>query len=212
MPDLSHLVPRTLDRVLRVPNRIVLRTFFDLEVEGVENLPREGGVVIAANHFSHLDPPLITINLDRYIRFLALDELFEDSKMFGLLLEFFGTIPLDRDGYPISAMREAIRHITSGGVLGVFPEGRRVERWGEDEPKRGAAWLAKMTDAPLIPVAIVGTEHSLAPGERAFRRTAVKIWVEKPIWWADYEGSHDPLVSMMDDWYAAVNGRVQHWS
>jgi 1-acyl-sn-glycerol-3-phosphate acyltransferase len=212
MPDLSHLVPRTLDRVLRVPNRIVLRTFFDLEVEGVENLPREGGVVIAANHFSHLDPPLITINLDRYIRFLALDELFEDSKMFGLLLEFFGTIPLDRDGYPISAMREAIRHITSGGVLGVFPEGRRVERWGEDEPKRGAAWLAKMTDAPLIPVAIVGTEHSLAPGERAFRRTAVKIWVEKPIWWTDYEGSPDPLVSMMDDWYAAVNGRVQHWS
>ena len=212
MPDLSHLVPRTLDRVLRVPNRIVLQTFFDLEVEGVENLPREGGVVIAANHFSHLDPPLIAINLDRYIRFLALNELFEDSKTFGLLLKFFGTIPLDRDGYPISAMREAIRHITNGGVLGVFPEGRRVERWGEDEPKRGAAWLAKMTDAPLIPVAIVGTEHSLAPGERAFRRTAVKIWVEKPIRWADYGGSPDPLVSMMDDWYAAVNGRVQHWS
>lgn len=212
MPDRSHLAPRTIDRVFRVPNRLVLRTFFDLEIEGAENLPHNGGAVIAANHFSHLDPPLIAINLDRYVRYLAVDELFEESKAFGLLLDFFGTIPLDRDGYPISAMREAIGYISEGGILGVFPEGRRVERWGEDAPKKGAAWLAKMTGAPLIPVAIVGTEHSLAPGERAFRRTAVKIWVEKPLMWADYEDEPEPLVAMMADWYSAVDGRVQHWS
>lgn len=212
MPDLSHIVPRSLDRVLRLPNRIVLRTFFDLEVEGAANLPRDGGVVIAANHFSHLDPPLIDINLDRYIRFLAVDELFEESRTFALLLGFLGTIPLDRDGYPLAAMREAVGHIRGGGALGVFPEGRRVERWGEDPPKRGAAWLARMTGAPLVPVAIVGTEHSLAPGESAFRRTAVKIWVEKPIWWTEYVDSSDPMASMMDDWYTAVDGRVQHWN
>jgi len=99
-----------------------------------------------------------------------------------------------------------------GGVSGVLPEGRRVGRWGEDAPKRGAAWLAKMTSAPLVPVAIVGTEHSLAPGESAFRRTAVKIWVEKPLLWADYEGEPNPMVTMMADWYTAVDGRVQHWS
>jgi 1-acyl-sn-glycerol-3-phosphate acyltransferase len=168
--------------------------------------------VIAANHFSHLDPPLIAINLDRYVRYLAVDELFQESRAFGLLLDFLGTIPLDRDGYPIAAMREAIDYVAGGGVLGVFPEGRRVERWGEDPPKRGAAWLAKMTGAPLVPVAIVGTEHSLAPGESAFRRTAVKIWVEKPLLWADYEGEPNPMVSMMSDWYTAVDGRVQHWS
>ena len=56
-----------------------------------------------------------------------------------------------------------------------------------------------MTGAPLVPVAIVGTEHSLAPGERAFRRTAVKIWVEKPLLWADYEAEPEPMVSMMAD-------------
>jgi 1-acyl-sn-glycerol-3-phosphate acyltransferase len=195
-----------------MPNRIVLRAFFDLEIEGVENLSRAGGAVIAANHFSHLDPPLIAINLDRYVRYLAVDELFQESRAFGLLLDFLGTIPLDRDGYPIAAMREAIDYVSGGGVLGVFPEGRRVERWGEDPPKRGAAWLAKMTGAPLVPVAIVGTEHSLAPGESGFRRTAVKIWVEKPLLWADYEGEPNPMVSMMSDWYTAVDGRVQHWS
>ncbi len=212
MPDLAKLVPPTIERVFRLPNRVVSRAFFDLEVEGAENLPRGGAAVIAANHFSHLDPPLIAVNLDRYIRFLAVDALFVGSKVFSRLLEFFGTIPIDRDGYPIGALREAISHLEEGGAVGLFPEGRRVERWGEDLPKRGAAWLSWMTGAPLVPVAIVGTEHSLAPGESAFRRTAVKIWVEEPIWWDAYEGQTDPVGAMMDDWYKAVDNRVQHWS
>jgi 1-acyl-sn-glycerol-3-phosphate acyltransferase len=212
MPDLGQALPRTLERVLRLPNRVISSAFFDLEVEGAENLPEEGGVVIAANHFSHLDPPLIAVNLNRYVRFLAVDELFGDSKAFALLLEFFGTIPLDRDGYPVRAMREAITCLEGGGAVGVFPEGRRVERWGEDAPKRGAGWLAWMTGAPLVPVAIVGTEHSLAPGERAFRRTAVKVWVEEPILWDDYENATDPTNAMMQDWYRAVDERVRPWS
>jgi 1-acyl-sn-glycerol-3-phosphate acyltransferase len=212
MPELDQVLPRTFERLFRFPSRVVSRAFFDLDVEGAENLPREGGVVIAANHFSHLDPPLLAVNVDRYIRFLAVDELYGDSRAFALLLDFFGTIPLDRDGYPISAMREAISCLEGGGAVGVFPEGRRVERWGEDAPKRGAAWLACMTGAPLLPVAIVGTEHSLAPGERAFRRTAVKIWIEEPIMWDDYEGETDPTNAMMRDWYKAVDARVGVWS
>jgi 1-acyl-sn-glycerol-3-phosphate acyltransferase len=212
MPDLGQMMPRSLERVLRLPSRVVSRAFFDLDVEGAENLPRDGAVVIAANHFSHLDPPLIVVNLNRYIRFLAVDELFGDSKAFAVLLEFFGAIPVDRDGYPIGAMREAISYLNGGGAVGLFPEGRRVERWGENPPKRGAAWLAWMTGAPLVPVAIVGTEHSLAPGERAFRRTAVKIWIEKPILWDAYEDEIDPTNAMMQDWYTAVDERVRHWS
>lgn len=212
MPEPGQVLPRTLERLLRLPNRVLSRAFFDLDVEGAGNLPREGGVVIAANHFSHLDPPLLAVNLDRYIRFLAVDELFGDSRAFALLLDFFGTIPLDREGYPISAMREAISCLEGGDAVGVFPEGRRVERWGEDAPKRGAAWLAWMTGTPLLPVAIVGTEHSLAPGERAFRRTAVKIWIEEPIVWEAYKRDPDPTNAMMRDWYTAVDARVRHWS
>lgn len=212
MPDFGLVLPRTFERVLRLPNRVASRVFFDLDVEGPENLPRNGGVVIAANHFSHLDPPLIAVNLDRYIRFLAVDELFGDSRAFALLLDFFGSIPLDRDGYPISAMREAISCLEDGGAVGVFPEGRRVERWGEGLPKRGAAWLAWMTGVPLVPVAIVGTEHSLAPEQRGFRRTAVKIWIEKPIVWSDYKSEADPTTAMMSDWYSAVDQRLRPWS
>ncbi len=205
-------MPRALDRILRRPNRVALGAFFDLEVSGSQNLPTDGPVVIAANHFSHLDPPLIAINLDRYIRFLAVDELFSESKVFAGMLKFFGTIPIDRDGYPLAAMRETIRHLNSGGTIGVFPEGRRVEKWGEDSPMRGAAWIAWMTGAPLVPVSIVGTQHSLAPGERAFRRTSVKIWIDEPIWWSDFEDQSDPLDAMMQGWYNIVDGHVRHWS
>lgn len=212
MPDLRSAAPRTLDRLLRRPNRVVTRAFFDLEITGSQNLPATGPAVIAANHFSHLDPPLIAVHLDRFIRFLAVDDLFHDSKNFARLLQFFGTIPLDRDGYPIRAMREAVDQLESGGVVGLFPEGRRVERWGQDPPKRGAAWLAWMTGAPLIPVAVIGTQHSLAPGERAFRRTAVKISIEEPIWWDAYGDELDPIGTMMDDWYEVVDSRVRHWS
>lgn len=94
----------------------------------------------------------------------------------------------------------------------MFPDGRRVEKWGEDSPKRGAAWIAWMTGAPLVPVSIVGTQHSLAPGERAFRRTAVKIWIDEPIWWSDFEDRPDPLDAMMQAWYDIVDGHVRHWS
>lgn len=212
MTDRVWAVPRALNRVLRRPNRIALGAFFDLEVWGSANLPKDGPVVIAANHFSHLDPPLIAINLDRYIRFLAVDELFAESKIFAGMLRFFGTIPIDRDGYPLAAMRETIRHLKSGGTVGMFPDGRRVEKWGEDSPKRGAAWIAWMTGAPLVPVSIVGTQHSLAPGERAFRRTAVKIWIDEPIWWSDFEDRPDPLDAMMQAWYDIVDGHVRHWS
>ncbi|MEN8040510.1 MAG: lysophospholipid acyltransferase family protein [Actinomycetota bacterium] len=212
MTEFSAAAPKALDRLLRRPNRVLSRTFFDMEVSGAENLPLDGPVVIAANHFSHLDPPLINVHLNRFVRFLAVDDLFLNSSAFARVLGFFGAIPLDRDGYPVRAMREAIECLERGGVVGLFPEGRRVERWGEDPPKRGAAWLAWMTGAPLVPVAIVGTQHSLAPGERAFRRTAVRLWIEKPIWWDTYEHLPDPIGSMIEDWYAVVDDRVKHWN
>jgi len=211
MADLFGLGSRTAHRVLRFPNRFTARVYFDLSVTGRDNMPVKGPVVVAANHFSHLDPPLIITNLDRYARFLAVDDLYGRSKAFDLALDFFKAIPLDRDGYPIRAMREAIGHLDDGEVVGLFPEGRRVESWGGDEPKRGAAWLAWMTGAPLIPIAIHGTRHSLSPGEKGFHRTAVHIWIDEPIWWYDYVNRVDPLGEMMDDWYKVVDNHLAPW-
>lgn len=211
MPDLWSLGPRTVHRVLRPPTRMITRAYFDLSVAGGGNLPTDGPAIVASNHFSHLDPPLISASLDRYARFLAVDDLFGQSKVFDLMMGFFETIPLDRDGYPTGAMRTAIEYLSAGNVLGVFPEGRRVERWGDDAPKRGAAWLAWMTGAPLIPLAIHGTRYSLSPGERGFHRTAVRIWIDDPIWWHDYKESIDPIGAMMEEWHRVVGGHLTPW-
>jgi 1-acyl-sn-glycerol-3-phosphate acyltransferase len=212
MADLYGIGSRTLHRVLRVPNRFATQAYFDLSVTGRSNIPQTGSAVIAANHFSHLDPPLIISNLDRYTRFLAVDDLYGKSRVFDLTLDFFQAIPLDRDGYPVRAMRQSIDHLDGGNIVGVFPEGRRVESWGENQPKRGAAWLAWMTGAPLIPIAIHGTRHSLSPGENGFRRTAVHIWIGGPLWWYDYVDSVDPLGDMMQDWYEVVDGYLAPWA
>ena len=211
MPDLRLGLARSIERILRLPNHAAASAFFDLEVTGKANLP-DGPVVVAANHFSHLDPPLIGTNLDRYVRFLAVDELYDKSRLLAFTLDTFAAIPLDRDGYPVRAMRAAIDYLDDGNNIGLFPEGRRVEAWGVDPPKRGAAWLAWMTGAPLVPVTIYGTQDSLSPETRGFARTAVRIWVDRPLLWYEYADRVDPIASMMDDWYEVVNGHLEPWS
>jgi len=202
---------RVFDAIASPPAKALSKLYFDMHVTGVEHIPAEGGFVLAANHFSHLDPPLLGAYSSRVLRFLAVDDLFGKSRMFDQTMSWFEAIPLDRDGYPVGALRTAIEHITTGNGLGLFPEGRRVERWGVDDPKRGAAWLAWMAGAPLVPVAIYGTQSTLSPVERAFRRSAVRIWYEEPLWWYDYADRMDPLGSMTADWFDIVDRRLSDW-
>ena len=211
MPDVPLIVPTLLERVVRLPNHMVARTVFDLEVTGKEQVPRSGPVIVAANHFSHLDAPIIATNLDRYIRFLAVDDLYGRLSAFDAMLDFFGAIALDRDGYPIRALRTAIDHLDEGGAIGIFPEGRRAEEWGVEAPKPGAAWLSWMTGAPVLPVAIHGTQDSMSPNRRSFERTAVRVWIDPPMKWHSYSRRATPLADMMQDWYETVNGHLAHW-
>lgn len=211
MPSARERAHGVFEFFARPPSRFVTKQFFDLKIEGLSNVPRTGAAVLASNHFSHLDPPLIGVHTGRYVRFMAVDELFGTSRLFDAMMWFFGAIPLDRDGYPVRALRDAIDHLDGGNIVGLFPEGRRVERWGLDDPKGGAAWLAWMTGVPLIPVAVHGTQHSMTPGDVRFRRTAVRIWYEEPLWWYDYADQLDPVGAMTDDWFSAVDGRLAPW-
>jgi 1-acyl-sn-glycerol-3-phosphate acyltransferase len=207
----DRLATRAVLKVTRLPRRVVTRVYWDLSFTGSEHIPRTGPVVVACNHVSHLDAPLVAQAVDRNVRFIALDELFGVSRIFDRLTGFFGAIPTDRDGYPIGALRTAVAHLHDGGVMGVFPEGTRARRWGDLPPKRGAAWLAWMGGAPLVPMAIHGTEGALTPDDKTFRRTAVRIWAGEPLWWYDYADRVDPLAVMMDDWASWVTDRIGPW-
>jgi len=138
---------------------------FSLDVERAP-IP-DGPVVFAVNHLSHLDPVIAGIAVQRPVRFLAVDELFGRSRFFDSLTIWLGAIPMTRTRIPFGSMKLALSELADGESIGVFPEGVRVWAWGEQRPKRGAAWLAHRAGVPLVPVAISGTD--LAMGREATR-------------------------------------------
>ena len=125
--------------------------------------------VVAANHYSHLDPPVIGAVMGMPIRYLALDELADANRFLAGVLPTFGAIPVPRVGLPIGALRVALSRLAAGEVVGVFPEAYRVEHWGDRPVKRGAAWLAIRAGVPLIPVVVTGTGQTLGIDNRLSR-------------------------------------------
>ena len=148
-------VPRT--RVLsagRPPADALLRWWYDLEVHGAEQVPAEGPVVMAANHVGWLDGPLLAISSPRPVHALTKQEMFAGP--LGGLLRAAGQIELDRFHVDVTAIRAAVKALEAGLAVGVFPEGTRGT--GDmTSPRSGAAYLALVTGAPVVPVSFLGT-------------------------------------------------------
>jgi 1-acyl-sn-glycerol-3-phosphate acyltransferase len=182
----------------------LLGVFFPLTCEGRDRVP-PGPLVVAANHFSHLDPVIVAIAARRPIRFLAVDELFGRSAFFDGLTLWLGAIPLPRSRAPLGALRLALTELKAGTAVGVFPEGMRVWSWGETPPKRGAAWLARRAGVPLLPVAVAGSEEALGRGTKRVSRQPIRAIVCEPIHPADFSGSPDPLGAITAEWRRRVD-------
>jgi 1-acyl-sn-glycerol-3-phosphate acyltransferase len=134
--------------------RAIIRTWWDLEVHGADNVPRTGPVVMAANHVGWLDGPMLAICAPRPVHALTKMEMF--SHGMGAFLVAVGQIPLDRFHVDVSAIRVAVKSLEDGLCVGVFPEGTR----GAGDmvsPRAGAAYLSLVTGAPVVPVAFLGT-------------------------------------------------------
>ncbi len=210
MTEPANPAAEVVVRTLRPLAGVLARRLLDLEVTGPP-VPTVPGAVLAANHLSHLDPPIVQYVAGRSVRFLAVDELFGGSRILATTLRFFGAVPLDRDGVPVQALRTAVDHLRRGGLVGVFPEGRRVRHWGEETPRRGAAWLAWMSGAPLVPVAIHGSGALLAPDHPGVARAPIRVWVEPPLMWHTFADRVDPLGAMMEAWRARIDARLGPW-
>lgn len=156
-------LPRTDD--LRVPARFLLHRFrwafaayarrrWDLEVHGADRVPTEGPVIFAANHVGFLDGPLLAIVGPRPVHALTKSELF--SGALGTFLVAAGQVPVIRDEVDPRPLRTALRVLRDGGAVGMFPESTRgagdvVHAAG------GAAYLALVSGAPVVPTAFLGT-------------------------------------------------------
>jgi len=152
--------------------RATLLVVTSREVAGKENIPRKGALIFTCNHFSVGDPPLLIGIFPRRIVWMAKQELF-DAPVFGKLYNMGGFIPVRRFEGDLRAIRRSQDVLRRGHVLGMFPEGTRSGgKLGPGEP--GTALIALRSGAPVLPVAIWGTEHVKLPRD-LFRRTKAHV-------------------------------------
>lgn len=187
--------------------RGLARWWIDYERRGVA-VP-SGPVVVAANHYSHIDPVMVSLAIGRPVRYLAVDELFGSSRFFDSLTHWLGAIPMSRTRAPLGALRTALAELEGGGVIGLFPEGVRVWVWGETEPKRGAAWLARRAGVPLVPVAIAGTDQVLGRDAHRIHRSPVTVVVCDAIEPGDHPGKRDAVAAMTEEWRRRVGAALR---
>lgn len=130
---------------------LLVRPFYGLRVHDVEHVPRTGSCVIAANHDSAWDPPVIGLATQHFVQFMAKRELFA-NRIVAAAMRGVGAFPVDRERNDVGAIKEALRRLQAGGVVGVFFEGTR--RPEAKAAMGGAAFLAQRSGAALVPTAI----------------------------------------------------------
>jgi 1-acyl-sn-glycerol-3-phosphate acyltransferase len=154
---------------------LTLRVGTRFQVEGKENVPPFGPLLVVSNHMSYLDPPLLSVCIPRHITFLVKVGVYDNPIGF-LFSRGWGAVPIERGGpRDLGAMKAALRALRQDRVIGLFPEGTR-SRGQLQEAKPGVALLAVRSQAPVLPVAITGTEKSRAlQGVLSYPHITVRI-------------------------------------
>ena len=142
-------------RVCTVIVRFVLLFVFRLKFVGRENLPKEGGVIVAFNHKSNWDPVIAGLSSKRKLRFMAKEELFKNP-VFGALIKALGAFPVHRGKGDIGAIKASLKILSEGEVMLMFPEGHRIKDGRKVKAKPGVALIAQRAQVPVVPVCISG--------------------------------------------------------
>lgn len=160
-----------------------------LTIDGTEHLPPTGPAILAANHVSFLDSPLLMFELPRRVWFLGKAE-YLDSALTRSLFLALGMIPVERGGRraALTAMRSGLRVLDGGELLGIYPEGTRSRDGRLHRGHTGLAWLAFKSGAPIVPVGIRGTDAVQPPDRKLPKlRGDCSIRIGRPLDTARYE-------------------------
>jgi 1-acyl-sn-glycerol-3-phosphate acyltransferase len=169
-----RLAWRIAPPVIRGVGRMMWR--FQIESEAPFPVPP---FIIAANHHSFLDPPLIGAAWGGKMKFVTLADLFGNYPLLDYTLDTFGAIRVRRDTVPLAAIRQSLAFLAEGGVLCLFPEGTRAKKWGDVVPRHGAAWLAIRAGVPIVGVAVKGTDQVLGVDNK-LHRGRVRVTIGPP--------------------------------
>lgn len=186
-------------KIVRAVLDFIFFVIFRLHVEGRENVPQTGAIIVAPNHKSDWDPPLIGVAFNtRIIHYMAKEELFKNPFL-GWLIRQFGTFPVKRGTVDRTAIRQALRELKAGNPLGIFPEGTRIRREGLGRFHSGMASLALMTGTPVVPVAVIGSRwmpHKKGP---------LAVLIGKPVEVKKQRPTDEKVAELND----VVKGKIQ---
>jgi 1-acyl-sn-glycerol-3-phosphate acyltransferase len=150
---------------------------FGLRRFGAENIPKKGPLIIALNHHSYFDPPLIGAKVNRELHFFAKSELFEVFFL-GRLIRKVNAIPVRRGTFDPRALRSVEKVLSNNGALMVFPEGTRNNGVDFLPPKPGIGLIAKRAGVPIVPAYAYGLK---SPAQAFFRRRSARVYFGPPI-------------------------------
>jgi 1-acyl-sn-glycerol-3-phosphate acyltransferase len=153
------------------------RLVFGFRVTGSEAIPRSGAVIIASNHISYCDPPVVGSGVPREVHFMAKEELFR-NRAFAWLISRYNAIPLKRSVGDVGALRKAVRMLKQGKAVLMFPEGTRSLSGRLLKPKPGIGMIASLASAPVVPAFVTGTNRL---GAAFLRRAKFSVSFGEPV-------------------------------
>lgn len=160
--------------------RILARLFFRYRILHRERMPESGGVILASNHQSYFDPPLVGIVSRRAVYYLARKTLME-WPFFGKLFPDMNVIPVDRGGNDMSALKTVIRKIREGEGVVLFPEGTRSKDGDLQPAQAGVGLVIAKTLAPVVPMRIFGSFEAFPRGSKGVKLHPIRVVVGKPL-------------------------------
>ncbi|MDR1914614.1 MAG: 1-acyl-sn-glycerol-3-phosphate acyltransferase [Clostridiales bacterium] len=157
----------------------VFHLVYRIKVTGLDNIPKDGGVIICANHANSLDPVFLALKIKRKLRFIAKKELFE-NKGLAWFFKKMGAFPVDRRTTDMTAYKTAIKLLLNGEALLLFTQGTRKKTIDLKDSKSGVAFFGIKAQSPIVPVGIV-SEYKLF--------SKVRIHIGRPITLERYNGA-----------------------
>ena len=158
----------------------LFRIYFRGRVVGAKHVPRQGPMIVVANHASDFDPPLLSNCVQRPVSYMAKEELFE-VPVLAPAIRLYGAYPVKRGSADRSAIREALKQLDQGWAVGVFLQGTRTVDGRIPEPKLGAALIAAKAQVPLLPVSLWGTHRILTKRQKLPQAVPLTVRIGEPL-------------------------------